>query len=164
YFINILSSGLMTEVSQNTPTAMKNIFGRVAYYFSVMGELPSFKKINITMSEPSGAVRFSGQCLLYMVLNGRTAGNLPMAVDASADDGLLEVLIFKGENIAATIGDLFHILVKQSSDYPDDVVYFQSSRLKVTIKGLATTDIDGDKGSHYPLDIECLKGELQIIC
>lgn len=164
YFINILSSGLMTDVSQKTPTAMKNLFGRVAYYFSVMGELPSFDRMTIRMSDSRG-VLFSGECLLFLVLNGRTAGNLSVAQGASAQDGLLEVLVFKGDNIGATIGDLFHILFNKGVNYPQDVVYIQSSHLKIELYGQQIlTDIDGESGCQYPLDIECLHRHIEIIC
>lgn len=162
YFINILSGGLMTDVSQKTPTALKNIFGRVAYFFSVMGELPTFRRMNIHISSPD--VEYHGDCLLFMVFNGRTAGTLPVAKNAALDDGLLEVIIIKGDNIAVTIGDLFHILLQKNGKYPDDIVYFQTPRLDIRCdeRG-APTDVDGEQGTSFPMHIECLSGGMQII-
>ena len=49
YFLNVLSAGLMTDISQKTPTLLKNTFGKLAYYMSSIQELPHFKKINIKM-------------------------------------------------------------------------------------------------------------------
>lgn len=161
YFINILSGGLMTDVSQKTPTAMKNIFGRVAYFFSVIGELPVFKKMRIRIS--AGEIDYHGECLMFMVFNGRTAGNLPVAKNSSAEDGLLEVIVIKGDNIVSSIGDLFHILLGNKGNYPDDIVYFRAPRLEIECGKRIPTDVDGESGPQMPMSVECLRGALSVI-
>ena len=88
YFINVFSCGLFTDVSQKTPTAMKNTFGKLAYYVSSISELPSFRKMNIEVT--ADEISFKGSCLLLLVFNGRTAGNLRLASHSSAEDGLLD--------------------------------------------------------------------------
>ncbi|MCC8062084.1 MAG: YegS/Rv2252/BmrU family lipid kinase [Rikenellaceae bacterium] len=161
YFINVLSCGLFTEVSQKTPTALKNTFGKLAYYFSSIGELPSFRKMNIEVT--ADEISFKGSCLLLLVFNGRTAGNFKLARHSSAEDGLLDVLIIKGENIVESIKNVFHFLMKKrDSAYPSDIVYFQTRKLHIE-NDQPTTDIDGEKGPDFPLDIECLPGSLPII-
>lgn len=161
YFINVLSCGLFTEVSQKTPTALKNTFGKLAYYFSSIGELPSFRKMNIRVT--ADEISFHGSCLLLLVFNGRTAGNFRLAAHSSANDGLLDVLIIRGENIVESIKNVFHFLMKKKdSAYPSDIVYFQTRKLHIE-NDQNTTDIDGEKGPEFPLDIECLPGSLPII-
>lgn len=161
YFINVLSCGLFTEVSQKTPTALKNTFGKLAYYFSSIGELPSFRKMNIEVT--ADEISFRGSCLLLLVFNGRTAGNLRLANHSSANDGLLDVLIIKGENIVESIKNVFHFLMKRKdAAYPNDIVYFQTRKVHIT-NDQPTTDIDGERGPEFPLDIECLPGRLPII-
>ena len=46
-FVNVFSCGLFTDVSQKTPTVLKNNFGKLAYYFGGLGELPNFRKMHI---------------------------------------------------------------------------------------------------------------------
>lgn len=162
YFVNILSSGLMAEVSQRTPTVLKNTFGKVAYYFGSIGELPNFRKLNISVE--SQELTYRGQCLLFMVFNGRTAGSIPVAQSASVTDGLLDVLIIKGENIAYTIQTLFHFLLQRQGQYPHDVVYFQTSKMTIQVEGLhPATDVDGERGVDFPLEVECLPRALRVI-
>lgn len=161
YFINVLSCGLFTEVSQKTPTALKNTFGKLAYYFSSIGELPSFRKMNISVE--ADEISFRGSCLLLLVFNGRTAGNLKLASHSSATDGLLDVLVIRGENIVESIKNVFHFLMKKKDGgYPSDIVYFQTRKLHIE-NDQPTTDIDGEKGPEFPIDIECLPGSLPVI-
>lgn len=161
YFINVLSCGLFTEISQKTPTALKNTFGKLAYYFSSISELPSFRKMNIEVQ--ADEISFKGSCLLLLVFNGRTAGNLKLASHSSATDGLLDVLIIKGENIVESIKNVFHFLMKRKdSGYPSDIVYFQTRKMLIC-NDQPTSDIDGEKGPEFPLEIECLQGSLPII-
>ncbi|MDE5945283.1 MAG: YegS/Rv2252/BmrU family lipid kinase [Rikenella sp.] len=161
YFINVLSCGLFTEVSQKTPTVLKNTFGKLAYYFSSIGELPSFRKMHIEVT--SDEISFRGSCLLLLVFNGRTAGNLNLAKHSSAEDGLLDVLIIRGENIVESIKNVFYFLMrKKVAAYPNDIVYFQTRKLHIE-NDQPTSDIDGERGPNFPFDIECLSGSLPVI-
>lgn len=161
YFINVLSCGLMCDVSQRTPTVMKNTFGKVAYYFSSISELPNFRRMKIKVE--SNELTYNGHCLLVMIFNGCSAGSVRMAQSASITDGVLDVLIMKGDNIVLTIRALFHFLFQRKS-YPDDVVYFRTNRLKVYLEGEnVATDIDGEQGGGFPLDVECLPEGLNVI-
>ncbi len=161
YFINVLSCGLFTEVSQRTPTVMKNTFGKLAYYFSSIGELPSFRKMNIEVT--ADEISFRGSCLLLLVFNGRTAGSLRLAKHSSAEDGLLDVLIIRGENIVESIKNVFYFLMrKKVATYPNDIVYFQTRKLHIE-NDQPTSDIDGEKGPDFPLDIECIRNSLPVV-
>ena len=162
YFVNILSCGMLTDVSQRTPTLLKNTLGKLAYYIEVLGEIPSFNKMHLTFTA-EGEKPFDVDCLLFFVFNGKTAGNMMIAKNSEIDDGLLEVIIAKGENITATIGNLFHVLTRQKGKYPKDVIYLRTPSLKVEGKDNILVDLDGEKGVALPLDIKCLHKKLTII-
>lgn len=162
YFVNVLSCGLMCDVSQRTPTVLKNTLGKVAYYFSSISELPNFRRMKITIE--SQELSYKGQCLLVMIFNGRSAGAFKMAQNASIQDGVLDILIIKGNNIVYTIGTLFHFLFQRKGNYPDDVVYFRTNKLKVSLEGEnVATDVDGEEGGGFPLEVECLHKGLNVI-
>ncbi len=161
YFVNVFSSGLFTDVSHRTPTALKNTLGRLAYYISSIGELPSFRKLSVKIESPE--VTYEGKCLLLLVFNGRTAGTVRLARQASATDGLLDVLVIKGESVLSNIKTVYHILSGRSGGYPDDVLYFQTAKLHIECHQHVTSDIDGERGGGFPADIECLPGALRVI-
>ena len=162
YFVNILSCGLLTDLSQRTPTMLKNTLGKLAYYIEAVGEIPSFHKMHLTVT-PQDEKPFETDCLLFFVFNGKTAGNMPIAKHSSIDDGLLEVIIARGENFAATIGNLLHVFTRKKGNYPKDVIYLKTKALKIESNKKTTVDLDGEKGIPFPLDIQCLHKKLTII-
>lgn len=165
YFVNVLSAGLFTDVSQKTPTQLKNTFGKLAYYFtsyiSSIQELPTFKKIHIKID--SKEVIFDDQTLIFFVFNGRTAGNLNFAYRSDVQDGLLDVLLIKGENIADTIRTAFHFLSNNEKSYPKGVLHFKSKELTVYSDDNLCVDIDGEAGPTTPFKITCIKDALKVI-
>lgn len=161
YFLNVLSAGLMTDVSQKTPTILKNTFGKLAYYMSSIQELPRFRKINIKVD--SDDMTFSGSALMFFVFNGRTAGNMNIAYHADVADGLLDVIIVKGNNIVNTIGTILHFASGLETSYPRGVVYFKTSSLTITGDNNITLDIDGEQGPNVPVKISCIKGGIQVV-
>ena len=97
YFINVFSFGLFTDVSQKTPTHLKNTFGKLAYYFNGMKEIPRFGKIDLKVE--SEDLTIQTKCFLAFVFNGQTAGNINIAYNSKINDGLLDVILVKGENL-----------------------------------------------------------------
>ncbi|MEF9932606.1 MAG: YegS/Rv2252/BmrU family lipid kinase [Cetobacterium sp.] len=161
YFVNVFSCGLFTEVSQKTPSVLKNTFGKLAYYLNGIKEIPHFKKINIKVETDS--IAFSTSALVFFVFNGKSAGSLKIAYKSKADDGMLDVIIFKNDGLAATFSSVFRFLREEHLDYPEGVVHFKTNRVKFTVLDDINTDIDGEPGPKYPVEIECIQGGLKIL-
>ncbi|MCD7970835.1 MAG: YegS/Rv2252/BmrU family lipid kinase [Alistipes sp.] len=163
YFVNVFSCGLFTDISQKTPTLMKNTFGKLAYYVGGVGELSRFRKLKISLDCDGGS--YEGDCFIFFVFNGHTAGNLKIAYLSEIDDGLLDVLIVKGGGPIQTIQTLLHYLplTGRHKKYPQGIEHFRCSRLTADSATDETTDIDGQPGPSFPLEIECEKGGLRVI-
>lgn len=163
YFVNVFSSGLFTDISQRTPTLLKNTFGKLAYYMSGIGELPSFRKLQIRV-ENSGNEVYNGSALMFFVFNGKTAGNLKIAYLSDATDGMLDVLIVKADNIVETIRSVTAFLRRPNDHYPKDIVHIRTCDLTVYSVNNETTDMDGETGPSFPLHITCEPGALKVLC
>lgn len=161
YFINVLSAGLFTEISQKTPTLFKNTFGKLAYYMSSLGELPNFKKIHLRID--SKDLIYDDNALIIFVFNGRTAGNFKIAYRSDMHDGLLDVLVVKGDNIVETISTAFHFFTRSTTDYPKGVIHFKTNHLEVRSDDKMSVDVDGESGPEFPLTINCIPKALRII-
>lgn len=161
YFINVASSGLFTNVSQQTDINMKNTIGKLAYYVKGIEQLPNFKRIKVKVSSKENV--FDGDMILMLVFNGQTAGNFKFAYKASADDGMLDVIIVQG----GMVKSLFNILIKMiRGEHLEDVngiVYFKTDNLKIECSDDVVTDIDGERGPDFPVEISCIKGGLKIL-
>jgi YegS/Rv2252/BmrU family lipid kinase len=163
YFVNVFSCGLFTDVSQKTPTFFKNNFGKLAYYVSGISDIPRFRKMHLSIRTDGGD--FEGKALIFFVFNGRTAGRLPIAYLSEIDDGLLDVLIVKGDAPLETIGTLVRYFpyMRFRDKYPSGIVHLRCTRLVAHSPRNERTDVDGQPGAQFPLDMRCLPGALRVI-
>lgn len=160
YFINVASAGLFTNVSQQTDINMKNTMGKLAYYVKGIEQIPNFKRIPVKVESQEN--NFDGEMLLMLIFNGQTAGNFKFAYKAIADDGMLDVIIIEG----GMVKDIVNILIKMfKGEHLEDVngiIYFKTDNLKINCEGDIVTDIDGERGPDFPIEISCIKGGLKI--
>lgn len=163
YFVNVFSSGLFTDVSQKTPTALKNTFGKLAYYLGGLGELPNFKKMQICV-EADGEEVYEGAALIFFVFNGKTAGNLNIAYLSDFEDGLLDVLIVKAEHMVEAVRAIAGYMRHPRDHYPKEVVHVKSADIRITSKNESeATDMDGESGPSFPLHITCEPSGLRVL-
>lgn len=160
YFINVASAGLFTNVSQKTDINMKNTMGKLAYYVKGIEQLPNFKRIPLKVESKQN--NFDGEMLLMLVFNGQTAGNFKFAYKAIVDDGMLDVIIIEG----GMVKDIVNILIKMfKGEHLEDVngiIYFKTDKLNISCNNDIVTDIDGERGPDFPVEITCIKGGLKI--
>lgn len=162
YFINVFSFGLFSDISQKTPTHLKNTIGKLAYYFNGIKEIPNFKKIDITVS--SETFSYVGNAVIFFVFNGQTAGNINIAYKSEITDGLLDIIIIKGENIKSTILSVFEFLRGAHLEHPKDLIHIKSNAFEVKyFDPNINTDIDGEPGPSSPITVTCVKDGLKII-
>ena len=163
YFVNIFSCGLFTDVSQKTPTEYKNTFGKLAYYFTGIKELPNFKTLDLSIKSKN--LNYEGSSILFFVFNGRTAGNLEVAHDSTVDDGYLDVIIIPADNILEKLSILPHLLNKNNTSYPKGIIHFKTDEIEIDVKNSNeyTTDIDGEQGPKFPIKITCEKNSLKVL-
>lgn len=163
YFINVFSFGAFTDISQKTPTIQKNILGKLAYYVNGVKELPTLKFLNIDIE--SLEFSYSGTALIVFVFNGQTAGNINIAYKSKINDGLLDIIIVKKDNLKNTFSSILDFLRGEHLENSVDFIHFQSKNLKITHNGVEdiTTDIDGECGPLFPLEISCISNKFKII-
>ncbi|MDR5587340.1 MULTISPECIES: YegS/Rv2252/BmrU family lipid kinase [Clostridium] len=160
YFINVASTGLFTDVSQKTDVNLKNTIGKLAYYLKGIEELPNFRrlKVNITSKECT----YDGEMYLLLVFNGESAGNFRLATEADMTDGKLDVIIFKAIPIIELIPLFIKVLKGEHLD-SKKVVYFKTDDLYIESKENIVTDIDGERGPDFPLNIKCIKSGIKVL-
>lgn len=160
YFVNVASTGLFTDVSQKTDINLKNTIGKLAYYLKGIEELPNFRRLKVKIK--SKEVSFKGEMYFLLVFNGKTAGNFNLAAKSDATDGLLDVIIFKAIPIYELI-PLFIKVLRGEHLESENVMYFKTDNLFIECDENIVTDIDGEKGPEFPLEIKCIKGGLKFL-
>ncbi|MGL5316555.1 MAG: YegS/Rv2252/BmrU family lipid kinase [Peptostreptococcaceae bacterium] len=163
YFINVASAGMFTDVSQKINPDFKNYMGKISYYIKGIEEALRLRKFSIRVS--SDEVLYNGDMYLMLVFNGKTAGNLNLAYKAQIDDGYLDVIIFKGMPIPKSIPVLINVLKGEHLDHinEEEMLYFTTKKVTIECSDDLVTDIDGEKGPDFPLNIECVKDRIKIL-
>ena len=99
---------------------------------------------------------------LILVFNGQTAGNLRLATIAEVDDGYLDLIIIKAVQLYEIL-PLFIKILKGDHLDSKKVVYVKTKKIRIETDEEIVTDIDGEKGPDFPLDIECIKGGINVL-
>ncbi len=163
WFANVFSCGLFTDISQKTPTALKNTFGKLAYYATGVGDLVHFRKLHLKIESDGG--NYDGPSVIFFVFNGKTAGKLRLAYLSEIDDGMLDILILKGDNPFESIQTVMHYvtLPRKPKRYPAGMEHIRCKKLKAECDTQEITDMDGQPGPGFPVEITCEKGALKVI-
>jgi len=163
YFINVASAGMFTDVSQKINPDFKNYMGKVAYYITGIEEALHLRAFNIKVK--SEELEYKGKMYLMMVFNGKTAGNINLSYKSELDDGYLDVIIFKDMPIPKSIPIFINVLRGEHLENvnDEDILYFKTKEIYIECLDELITDIDGEKGPDFPLDIKCIEGGLEIL-
>ena len=160
YFVNVAAIGSVIDVSQKTNAGMKNAMGVLAYYLKGLSELPALHPVSVKITTPER--EFTEDIFFMVVLNGSSAGGFrKLGLDTSINDGLLEVIIFKGMKFLQMPGVGINVL-RGKHDSDENVIYFKTSSIRIESDVDISTDIDGEHGQPLPLDISVLSGGINI--
>jgi len=161
YFVNVAAMGTLVDVSQKTDPNMKNTLGIISYYLKGIAEFPNIKPALVKLESDE----YTGEESMYfmLVMNGRSAGGFKRLSPASSiNDGLLDVMLFR----EMPIRDLPPLLVKvMQGNHTENknVLYFNTSKLKLESDTAISTDVDGEKGEKFPLTFEVLPKKLKVL-
>lgn len=160
HFINVCSAGLLTDVAYKTDTNLKNALGQIAYYIKGIEEMPKFSPIKMRLIAEDRVIE--DNLLLLLILNGSSAGGFTkLAPDALIDDGRMNVIAIKSGNISNLLS-LFLKVIRGEHTGDSNIYYFSTSKLRVECSEPCPTDIDGEKGPDFPLDVEVMQQFLQV--
>ncbi len=162
YFINVALGGLLTDAPHKVDQRLKNNLGKLAYYLRGVSELPNLRAVSVEI-DCSGKSVYHGDIFLYVILNGKAAGNLGnLAPRAALNDGLFDVLIFKKSSVIDAINLFFKVLAGKHIGDPH-LLYLQCDNLSIRGAEGIPTDLDGEEGPPLPWQVELLPGKLQIL-
>jgi len=160
YFINVASLGFLIDISQKTDTNFKNNVGILAYYLKGIEELPNLKPINVKVI--SKELSLDEEMYFMLIMNGKSAGGFKkIAPFSSINDGLLDVFIFKKCPPYELVPLMLKVVNGEHLNSPH-VIYFQTDELTVDCDREVGTDLDGEKGPSFPLNIKTIPNKLKI--
>ncbi|WP_297965353.1 diacylglycerol kinase family protein [uncultured Anaerovibrio sp.] len=161
YFINVASAGMVTSIAHEVDTRLKNAFGKMAYYVHGLKTLPQFRAFDLTVRTETE--EFHEKAFLFLVVNSSVVASFKnAAVQASVQDGVLDLIIMKQCNVADLMIVTTELLAGKDISQRKEVIYRQASTFEVECSEELTSDIDGEVGPKLPLKIETVPQVLDI--
>ena len=182
HFVNIFSFGIFTTTSQRTPDKRKHrmgiwenrfryvdelihmganiqVDGQVAVIEGIK-ELRHMHAIPLHVRTESGEFDFNA--LMALVFNGETAGGFRLANTSSVRDGMFDCLLLEKRNFLVSC---FAMMVRYlCGGHPRSVRHLRAATLQISSPIDEPTDVDGQRGARFPLDVRCLPGLLRVVC
>lgn len=160
YFVNVTALGGVVDVSQKTDPNLKSAIGPLAYYLQGARELAQLHPLPVTLTTPEEV--YEEEIYFMTVLNGESAGGFrKLSPQSSMSDGKLDVVAFRKMPIVEFAPLLFEVI---SGRHPDNknVLYFQTSSLRIESPEEISTDVDGEHGEKLPLEFSVLHRRLEV--
>ena len=162
YFINVVSAGMVTSIAHEVDTRLKNAFGKLAYYVHGLKTLPSFRALDITVRTEKEV--FHEKAFLFLVVNSSVVASFKnAAVQASVQDGVMDLLIMKQCNMKDLMVVTTELLAGKDISQRKEVIYRQAASFEVECSEPLTSDIDGEIGPELPLRIETVPQCFEIL-
>ncbi|MGL1930706.1 MAG: YegS/Rv2252/BmrU family lipid kinase [Desulfotalea sp.] len=162
YFINVMTVGNFTSVSQNTNLTAKKYFGKLAYFIQGLKELFSIKQHQFTIRTENAS--YTEDAHILLVFNGKSAGNMNIAYKASTYDGLLDVIIIKNIFSFCFSMDLFRFVKdKHLEKASKNIKFFRVKQISLSANSELISDVDGEAGPSTPMEITCIHRAIKIL-
>ena len=156
HFVNIFSFGIFTTTSQRTPDERKHRLGKLAYIMEGIKELRHMHAIPLHVRTENGEFDFNA--LMALVFNGETAGGFRLANTSSVRDGIFDCLLLEKRNFLVSCFAMVRYLC---GGHPRSVRHLRAATLQISSPIDEPTDVDGQRGARFPLDVRCLPGLLR---
>ena len=161
YFINVASAGMVTSIAHEVNTRLKNVFGKMAYYVQGLKTLPQFKALDLRIKTDKEEIE--EKAFLFLITNSSVVASFKnAAVQASVQDGLLDLIVIRQCNIAELMKLTAELMAGREMTATKNVIYIQGTTSDISCDSELDSDLDGALGPKLPLHIEVVPKALEI--
>jgi diacylglycerol kinase family enzyme len=166
HFLLMVSAGFDAEVVRVLHENRRGNITRRSYFLPTLRTIRSYHYSKMRLySESAGGLSEPHDCRWMFSFNlPLYALGLPIAPDASAADGLLDVCTFERGKVWSVLRYLWHVQRRAHSGLADTVM-MKSRRFRLEAHNAAVIpyQVDGDYGGTLPLEVEVLPGDLRLL-
>jgi len=166
YGIYVCAFGLFTASSYSTNQKEKNIFGKLAYYFSGIKELGTTKKFKFTLK--SDELELKKDIILGIIANGKYVSGFKINKDSTFNNGLVNLIIFHEKNKkSVSLKTLFTILKLflfgvTSIKKVKNCSVIKLNKFRIEFEDNIPINVDGEKGAEGSFDFMLLNHHIDI--
>lgn len=164
YFLSLASIGFDSYVLKSTPPSLKRKYGKLAYIYTGLKTVFSYKSTPIYVEFKDGDIIKKKKCYFMVIGNVSIYGSpyVKMTPKASVTDGLLDVCLFKKENFINYFRYFLGAIFRIHTQFPD-VEYFQTEKLYVESRKPIMVETDGDVWGELPITFSIINKGLKIL-
>lgn len=159
YFVQLAGAGLDAEVVQRTTPDSKKALGPMSYLIT-LAQVAASKPPTVHIDPVDGPPREGS---FVLVGNGRLYGGpFVLFKNASLDDGLLDVLVFKNQSHWDLIR---YVQAIAFGNHPElhDVEYFQTRGLRLMSREYVPVELDGELKGALPCELGFSRRKLNVL-
>jgi diacylglycerol kinase (ATP) len=163
YFVLWSGTGLDAEVSASVESKRPKIrrFGMVGYAAQVVRAALRYQGVEMIIEVDAETIHT--HALLAVASNGPLYGvYFRIAPSAILDDGFLDLTIFEGDNVFATLSRALNLLLGRVARDPHAILR-RARRIQVTTPTPIPVQVDGEPLAQTPVTIEVVPQALRIL-
>jgi len=165
YFINVCCGGFFTNVAHTVDMALKESLGKLAYYIKGVQQVSKFRPLHFRFT--IDGVVYDESIYLFLLMNTPITGGFEkLAVNAKTNDGKMDLVVIR-ETPIYEVPTLFTKILQGEHLDSEYILYIQCKELRIEwlneMDDFELSDIDGEEGPMYPLDIKILKEKVRFI-
>lgn len=150
WFLNVASAGLSGSVDRAVNAGSKVFGGTVSFALGTLKALRSHRAARVKLTV-DGRVVHDGPAHLVLACNGKWAGGgMMFAPEARLDDGLLDVVMLRGDRIGSVLGAMPSVYRGQHVKHPD-ILLDRGRVVEVSTEDFAPIDLDGESPGRAPV-------------
>jgi len=161
YFLLWAGVGLDAKITEEVEPEAKKRLGALAFVIAGVMVAKEFAgtKVQVTID----GCEVKRRAILIVASNAQLyAGIVRLAAQARLDDGLLDVLIFKGQGFPAVLRHIFSVLTHRHLRDPE-VEYYQARRVEISAAKPLSVHADDEPFTTTPVEIGVVPGALRVV-
>jgi len=159
YFVNVIASGLFSDVSCLTPGVFKRLLGKTAYYLHALLRFFTYQPFDLQL-EVNGDV-LEEKVYLFLVLNGSRVGGLfNPAPEAVLNDGKLHFIAIKKDLTLVQVFKILKCFLRGGTPDLPSTINFTDKRMHLAYSNNLPLVVDGEKGPQPPLEVKLIPARI----
>ncbi|MBS9335806.1 diacylglycerol kinase family lipid kinase [Fructobacillus papyrifericola] len=164
YFMNIAALGTLSELTYAVPSAMKSLYGYLAYLVKGAELLTRLKPVSAKVTFDDG--EYEGDIsMIFLALTNSVAGFETIVPDAKLDDGMFTLLIVKKSNLWQIAQLAAQVLKGGAHTHNPNLIYKKTAKVEIepTNGDPIKVNLDGEYGGDAPMTFENLKQHIEFV-
>ncbi|WP_320165216.1 diacylglycerol kinase family lipid kinase [uncultured Trichococcus sp.] len=162
YFVSNVAAGAIPEAVEEVSVEQKTKYGPLAYFLEG-GKALANQELHRFRFTVDGEAFTQESPLILIALTNSIASFESFMPQAKVDDGKMRMVVFKEFNLLDSL-KLLPQLIRGEIKTSDTVIYksFTHATIAVADGEKLITNVDGDKGPTFPLEIEILPSFIKV--